>query len=187
MFYTILNEILTNFINVYGKINRVSDLKNALGRLQPHFFGILNVVNNADLRIDYERLDNGHGSGLSPLQIEDQKFKEIYQYDWKVKVRDFVYPAVVYRTYSGGAIWVRNNGIFVFDGQSPTQTNLTLNSKFNVSISEFSKEDFFAIRLMFSFEFEEDVLYDAIKCYKLLKKNNLNLLFDFTKKGTTNE
>lgn len=187
MFYGILNEVLTNFINVHGKINRVSDLKFALNRMFPDMFGIMNVVNNADLRIDFERIRNGHGSGLTYEESEEQKLNETYQYDWKVKVRDFVYPAVVYRTYSGGAIWVRNNGIFVFDGQSPTQTNLTLDSKFSVQISEFSKEDFFAIRLMFNFDFEEEVLFDAIKCYKLLKQKNINFLFDFTKKGTTNE
>lgn len=183
MFYEVLNEVLTKFLNITGKINRVKELEIAIYKIFPEH-GILEVTNNSDLRITFKIPDS---SGLSYEEIEEQKLNETYQYDWKVKVRDFTYPAVVYRTYSGGAIWVRNNGIFVFDKQSPYQTNLTLNSKYSVQLSEFSKEDLFGIRLMFNFEFEDEVLYDAIRCYKLLKKDNLKFIFDFTKKGTTNE
>ena len=184
MNYAILNSVITKFLNITGTIDKVKQLKDELN-YRIGCAGSYDVINNSQLIIGYETEDTYHknmdmyqAQDMSLLDIEIIKMQGRYNYDKTFITRDFIYPTVVYRTKDNGAFWIRTNNVHVFNNQNTVGTNFSTESEYTVQVSNFSKEDLFGIRLVSDFNFDEETLFEAIKCYQLLKQLRLNMLFD---------
>lgn len=180
----VLNSVLTKYLNKAGTINRLKELKEELNH-RIGCSGVFDVYLDDRISIGYEseetynkNQDYIQETGQNLFAVEEKKRLLQYNYDKAFVVRDFIYPAVVYRSNDSDAIWIRNKTIHIFTGQRKNAVNFNSESEYSVGIDNFSKEDLFGIRLVSNIDFDEEVLYDAISCYQLLKKQNLNILFD---------
>lgn len=184
MNFLVLNSVLTKYLNKAGTIDRLKDLKLELN-YRIGCSGAFDVYLDDRIVIGYESEETYHKNRdyyeetKQSIFVEEEKKRQLkYNYDKAYVVRDFVYPAVVYRANDSDAIWIRNKTIHIFTGQSKNAINFGTQSEYAIGIDNFSKEDLFGIRLVSTIDFNEEALYDAINCYQLLKKQNLNILFD---------
>lgn len=181
MIYEILNLVLTQYIHVTNCIDRLPKLKKSLKNIDS-YDGFFDISLSNELSIVYR--PNLIDEVFESTQTSSSLDEELKNSLLRINVRDYIYPAVVYRSKDGGSLWVRNGYLYAYSNQPRRLYPVHKfgdNADFSIDLESFTKEDMFALRISVQFEFEQDVLLEAIDCYKVLKKKRSNILYDILK------
>ncbi len=186
--YPILDVVMNKYINAkFDGIDKTYHLKRSLKQVI-HFYNDIgdcsfeihnayNLIIGIENEVSYFRNQDLY-SEMSYKDVFHNKLIGEHPYYFTFMFRDFLYPSVVYRTNQRGSIWIKNNSIHFYCDTYRNSLKFGLFSEYCIDINEITKEDLFGMRLVVNFNFEDDMIFDAIRCYKLLKKERKNILFD---------